>query len=121
MSAGNQLGELVVGLRTNHQIHSRRAVHDLLTFGLGDAAGDGDGHTALATCFLFLTHFTQATDFRIDLLGGLFTDMAGIQKNQIGALGLVGDFIAQRTQDIDHALAVIDVHLTAVSLNVELL
>jgi hypothetical protein len=40
--ARDQLGQPVIGLRPEHQIDQRRAAHDLLALGLGDAAGHAD-------------------------------------------------------------------------------
>ena len=41
---GEKLGQAVVGLRADDEIDGRRAAHDLLAFGLRDAAGDADHH-----------------------------------------------------------------------------
>jgi hypothetical protein len=35
-----RLGQAVIGLRAEHQIDDRRAAHDFLALGLGNAAGD---------------------------------------------------------------------------------
>jgi hypothetical protein len=70
---------------------------------------------------LRVLHLLDVAELGIDLLGGLLADVAGVQHHQVGALGVVDDAIAQRTQDIGHALAVIDVHLTAVGLDIEAL
>ncbi len=111
----------MIGLRSDDQVDGRGAVHDFLAFGLGDATRDGDGHAAFATRQLVFAHFLEPADFGIDLFGGLFADMAGIEQHQVGAGGLVGDLVAQRPQQIGHAFAVIDIHLTAVGLDMKLL
>jgi len=41
--AGDEIGEPMVALRSDHEIDMRRAAEDFLALGLGDAAGDGDG------------------------------------------------------------------------------
>jgi hypothetical protein len=120
VGAGDQLGQLVIGLGPDHQIDRRLAMHDLLALGLGHAAGHGDGHLAAGLGLAGL-HLLDVAELGIDLLGGLLADVAGVEHHQVGALGLVDDPIAQRTQDIGHALAVIDVHLTAVGLDIEAL
>ena len=120
MGAGDQFRQLVVGLRANDEIHRRLAAHDLLALGLGDAAGDGDGHGPAPGRLGQLQRLDPA-QFGIGLLGGLFADVAGVEHHQIGAFGGVGQPIAQRGQDIGHPLAVIDVHLTAVGLDIEAL
>jgi hypothetical protein len=43
--------------------------------------------------------------------------VAGIEDDEVGIVGGVGLGIAAASQRFHHALAVIDVHLTAVSLN----
>ena len=42
--AGQQFGQLVIGLGPDHEIDGGLAAHDFLALGLGDAAGNGDGH-----------------------------------------------------------------------------
>ena len=102
------------------EIDRRRAIHDLLTFGLRHAAGDGDGHAPFARRDLFFAQLLQPPDLGIDLFGGLFTDMAGVEQHKIRAFGPVGNLVSQRTQKVEHPLAVIDIHLTAIGLDVEL-
>ncbi len=121
VGAGDQLGELMVGLRPNDQVHGRLAAHDLLALGLGDAAGDGDGHAGSALGDLRLAHLLQLAELGIDLLGGLLADVAGVEHHQVRALRPIGHGIAQRRQHVGHPLAVIDVHLTAVGLDKEAL
>jgi hypothetical protein len=116
----NQLGQLVIGLGPDHQVHRRLTPHDLLALGLGHAAGHGDGHGS-AGLGLAALHQLDLAKLGIDLLGGLLANVAGVEHHQVRALRLVGHGIAQRAQDIGHALAVIDVHLTAVGLDVEAL
>ncbi len=108
----------MVGLRTDDQVDHRGAAHDLLALGLGHAAGDGDLQGAAARGAALL-HLADAAQLGIDLLGGLLTDVAGVQHHQVRVVRLGGQGVAQRAQDIGHALAVVDVHLTAVGLDVE--
>ena len=120
MRASDKFGQLVIGLRSDNQIHRLLADHDLFALGLGHAAGHHDHHRR-AGRDAGLLHLLDIAKLGIDLLGGLFTDVAGVQHHQIGALGLIRHAIAQRRKDVGHALAVIDVHLTAVGLDVEAL
>ena len=41
----------------------------------------------------------QPADLRIDLLGGLFPDVAGIQEEEIGVFGALGRRVSSRRQD----------------------
>ncbi len=118
MCARDQFRQLVIGLRADDQVDRGGAVHDFLALGLGHTAGDGDRHAAFTARFLLFAHLLEAADFGIDLLGCLFTYMACIEQDEVGPFGAVGHLIAQRTQDIGHAFAVIDVHLTAIGLDV---
>src|SRR5688572_29515906 len=56
-----------------------------------------------------------------NLLFGLIANAAGVVKQQIGFGGALGLRIATRKQRADHFLRVVDVHLTAKRLDVELL
>jgi hypothetical protein len=109
---GNHFGQAVIGLRPDHDFHRRRARHDFLALGLGDAAGHRDQrHAAIVTA--------QAADIGIDLFGGLFADMAGVEHDQIGAIALGRGGHALGGEQFGHALAVIDVHLAAEALDVK--
>ncbi len=44
-----QIGQAVIGLRAEHQVHGFGAAGDLLALGLGDAAGDADDEVAAAS------------------------------------------------------------------------
>ena len=114
--AGQKLGQLVIGLGTDDDIDGRLTPHDLLALGLGDAAGDGDGQVP-AGLAPDIAHLAQLAELGIDLLGRLLADVASVQDDEVGGLHVVGDAITQRAQHIGHALAVIDVHLTAVGLD----
>jgi hypothetical protein len=115
--AGQKLGQLVIGLGPDDEVYGGLATHDLLALGLGDAAGDGDGHGPQTGLGLFGFHLLQLPELGIDLLGRLLADVAGVQDDEVGALGRVGRGIAERAQHVGHALAVIDIHLAAVCLD----
>ena len=64
---------------------------------------------------------TEPTKFRIDLLGRLFADVAGVQQDHVRVVGPVGLDIPLPAHGLGHAFAVVDVHLTAVGLDKKLL
>ncbi len=68
----------MIGLRAKDQIHRRSAGHDLLALGLGDAAGDADQHL-FGAGLTFVAEIANAAEFGIDLFGGLFANVAGVQ------------------------------------------
>ena len=107
----------MIGLRADHQIDGRLPAHDLLALGLGDTAGHGDGHGPLPCRRPLFLQDPQLAEFGIDLFGRLLADVAGVQDDEISTLGRIRRRIAQRTQHIGHALAVIDIHLAAVGLD----
>ena len=117
---GHQRSQAVIGLRTEDQIDLGRAAKDLLAFGLGDAAGHGDHHPAAAFGPGRLEP-AQAAELGKDLLAGLLADMAGVQDHEVRRLRRLRRAIAERRQDVRHPQGVVDVHLTAVGLDVELL
>ena len=116
--AAQQVGQVLVGLRPEHQVDGRRAAHHLLALGLGDAAADSNQHAAAGAGLLFLQQ-AQPADFRIDLFGRFLADMAGIEDHQVGVFRRIRRLIAQRRQDVGHARRVIDVHLAAIGLDMQ--
>ena len=113
-------GQAVIGLGTEHQIDGRGAAAHLLALGLCDAAGHADNEVLTPAGF-FLLQFAQTAKLRIDLLGRLFADVAGIQNDNVGLFGRIHLGIARRGHDIDHAGRIIDIHLAAIGLYEDLL
>ncbi len=111
----HQFGQVVIGLRPHDDIDPG-AADDLFALGLGDAAGDRD-HRLRAP--VGTRALPQAADVRIDLLGRLLADVAGVEHDEIGGLALGGGGHALRGHQLGHALAVIDVHLAAERLDLE--
>ena len=105
----DQIGQVVIRLWSHDDIDAG-AARDLLAFGLRDAAGHRD-HRVDAV-------LPQAADVRIDLLGRLFADVAGVEHDEVGCIGVVGGGQALRRHQFAHPLAVIDVHLAAERLDV---
>ena len=112
-----QLGQAVVGLRAEHQIDAALgATGDLLALGLRHAAGDADHEVAAV-----LAQLGEPAELGEHLLARLFADVAGVEHDEIGIVDGLRRLIAMGRQRIGHAVAVIDIHLTAVGLDEELL
>jgi hypothetical protein len=62
----------------------------------------------------------EPPQLRINLLRRLLANVAGIEDNQVGGGDILDRHIAGGRHDIRHARGVVDVHLAAVSLDVEL-
>ena len=118
VGAGDQLGQLVVGLGAHDEVDGGLTAQDLLALRLGHAAGDRDGHGPARRGPLGLQGL-QLAQLGIDLLGRLLADMAGVQDDKVGLLRPLGHGVAQGRQNVRHALAVIDVHLAAIGADVE--
>ena len=110
----------MVGLRANHEVDDGSAVDDLLAFGLGNATSDRD-RRAKARRLAIGLDAADATELRIDLLGGLFANVASIQNHKVRVLESRRFLEPDRRQRLDDALAVIDIHLTAKRLDENLL
>ena len=110
----------MIGLRAEDHVDEGRAMGDLIALGLRHATGDAE-QQGFALGVLLLLQFAQATEIGIDLLRRFFADMAGVEDHHVGRGRRVGKRVAERRQDIRHPRGVIDVHLAAVGLDVELL
>ncbi len=104
----------MVVLRPDDEIDDRRAGDDLLALRLRDAAGDRD-LDILADGASGLLHLAHPAKLGIDLLGGLFANMAGVEDHKIGILHLRRLDIAFGRERIGHAGRVIDIHLAAIA------
>ena len=90
-AAGQQLRQAMIGLRADDDVDERRALHQELALGLGDATGDGQDHVAAGAVAPRFAQPAQAAELGIDLLGRLLADMAGIQHDEIGIVGASTD------------------------------
>jgi hypothetical protein len=117
--ARQQLGEPVIALRTDHEIDHRRAAHDLLTLGLGDATRDCDRDVAPVRARLAL-HHAQAAELGIDLFGRLLADVAGVQDDEVRVLRRGGLDVPLGCQQVRHTMGIVDVHLATVGFDVKL-
>ena len=117
--ARNQLAQPMIALRPHHQVDRRRASQDLGTLGLGDAARNRDDR-ALARPRPLRLHLADAPQVGIDLLGRLLADMAGVEDDDVGVLGRIRHGEAVASQQLGHALGVVDVHLATERLDEDL-
>src|SRR5262249_5356498 len=116
---GEQTGQAMIALRADDEIDRRRAPDDLLTFGLGDAARNGDGHAAPVARGSGFERADTA-ELGIDLVRGLLADVAGIKGDEIGVLELCRLGGALGRQHVRHTMGIVDVHLAAEGFDVEL-
>ena len=112
---GHHLGQAVVVLAAHDQIDQRHPAHDLLALGLRDTARDTDRQARFR-----LLEGAQPAQIGIDLFGGLFADVTGVEQHHVRLGRIIGQGIALHAHRLGHALAVIDVHLTAIGLDVQL-
>ncbi len=107
--------QAVIGLRTDDKVNQRHAAQDLGPLGLGHTARNADFHLGPRRL-----EFAQPTQIGVKLFRSLFADVAGVDQHHIGVVGGLGGDIAIRAHGLGHALAVINVHLTAVGLDEQL-
>ena len=115
----HHLCQVLVVLRSEDDIDERCTALYFLAFGLGDTTADTDQHGP-ATAGRGILHGAQASEFRIDLLRRFFTDMTGVEDDQIRRLGRRRHLKAHRRQDVRHARGIVDVHLAAIGFNEKL-
>ena len=106
----------MIALRTDHQINHRLTFDDFFALGLCHTTG----HTDLQIGVRGLQPLEPA-QFGVDLFGRFFTNMAGVEQNHIRVIGGRRFDIAFAAQRFGHAFAVVDVHLTAIGLDIKLL
>ena len=110
---------MMIALRADHDVDDRRAADDLRALGLRDAAGDRDAHLATVARG-FVLGDAQPAEFGIDFFGSLFADVAGVEDDEIRIVGAGGLDKAFRRQRVHHALRIVDVHLAAIGLDMQL-
>ena len=119
LGALQHVRQAVVALRPDHEIDRALTADDLGALGLRDAAGDGDFHVASLQRGFLLEH-AHAAELGIDLLGRLLADVAGVEDDQVGVVRRGGLDEALGGQRVRHTMRIVDVHLAAVGLDVEL-
>ena len=113
----DQLRQAVQGLRTEHDIHVRRALHDDGPFLACHATPHADDEVRAR-----LFQFAQAAKGVKHAFLRVFTHRAGVEQNDVGLRGIVGFFECRgRSHDVGHFGRVVLVHLAAVSADIELL
>ncbi len=109
--------QAVQGLRAEHHVHVRRAVADRRAFLAGHATADGDHHVRVGQF-----QFAPAAELGVHPVLGALANRAGIEQDHVGVFSASGDFQGLMfTQQIDHARAVVLVHLATVGFDVKLL
>ena len=112
----DQLRQTVQGLRTEDEVHIRRARDDGSAFLRGHAAADADHH-AFLMLFVALPAAELAEDFFLRLLA----DRAGVDQDDVGLAFIEGEFQAVRSlEHVGHLGRVVLVHLAAVGLDEKL-
>ncbi|MCY1298235.1 hypothetical protein D9M70_477100 [compost metagenome] len=109
--------QAVQGLRAEHHVDVGRALADGGAFLAGHAAADADHQFRV-----LLLQLAPAAKLRKHLFLRLLADRAGIEQDHVGFFRMRGDF--QRlmlAEQVDHARAVVLVHLAAVGFDIELL
>ncbi len=96
---------------------SRRRIS--VAFRLRHAAGDAEQHVA-AFELLRLLDLADAAKFGINFLGGLLTDVAGVDQDEVGVFQNLRPGIAFGGQLVGHALRIVDIHLAAIGLDEDL-
>ena len=112
---GLKLGQAVIALRADNQIDHRLTAHDLFALGLGHTARDTDFQIGLFRLQPFVT-----AQLRVYLFRRFFADVAGVQQDHIRVIGRIRGHIAFAGQRFGHTLTVVNVHLTAISLDIQL-
>ena len=69
-----------------------------------------------ASCFMH----ADAAELGIDLLGRLLADVAGVEDDEVGVVGRRGLGIALGRERVRHTMRIVDVHLAAERLDMDL-
>jgi len=97
----------------------RPAADDFLPFRLRDAARNRHGHAPALFSRAFLD-LPDPAELGIDLLGSLFPDVAGVQDDDVGVFRTRGFYESAGRQSVRHPLRIVDVHLAAERLDMDL-
>ncbi|MGY3630616.1 hypothetical protein ACVWWI_007547 [Bradyrhizobium sp. USDA 3686] len=108
-----QLRQMMIALRSHHDVDRGCTAHDLLALGLCHAACDRDLHGTPVARGGVLGD-AQAAELRIDLFRGLLADMAGVEDDEVGVISAGRLHESFRGQRVHHALGIVDVHLAAI-------
>ncbi|MNP28625.1 hypothetical protein D3C76_1216000 [compost metagenome] len=109
--------QAVQGLRAEDNVDVRRAIANGRAFLAGHATADGDHHVRVGQL-----QFAPAPELGVDAVLRTFADRAGVEQDDVGVFSARGDFQGLVfAQQIDHARAVVLVHLATVGFDVKLL
>ncbi|VVO44870.1 hypothetical protein PS726_06480 [Pseudomonas fluorescens] len=109
--------QAVQGLRTENHVHIGGAIADGGAFLAGHATADGDYHVRVGQFQL-----APATELGIHAILCALADRTGVEQDHVGVFSAGGDFQGLMfAQQIDHARAVVLVHLATVGFDVKLL
>ncbi len=113
----DHLRQTVQGLRAEDHVDIGRAVADRRAFLAGHAAADTNYQVRVGQLQL-----TPAAELGEHLVLRLLADRAGIEQDHVGVFGLFRDLQGlMLAQQVDHARAVVLVHLATVGFDIELL
>jgi len=104
---GNHLGEAEIVVGAEHQVHRLLAVENPLAFLLRHTPCHPDNQAPVSRL-----EAAQAADEAVHLVLRVVPYRAGVEENQRGFLGPLGERIAMLLQHLRHAEAVMFVHLT---------
>jgi hypothetical protein len=116
----NHLGQAMIHLRPDNDVHGLGLSQHLLAFCLRYATGNGNDQLSPITGTLALQD-TQTPQFRVDLLCCLLANVARVKDDEVCILRRIGAHISMRRHDVCHAGRVILVHLAAIRLDEDLL
>src|SRR5450830_114147 len=109
--------QAVQGLRAEDHVDIGGAVANGGAFLAGDAAADGDHHLRIRQF-----QFAPAAQLGVDPVLGALADRAGVEQDDVRVFSAGGDFQGLVfAQQVDHARAVVLVHLATVGFDVKLL
>ena len=111
---GDELGQRVDAVHAEHEVYvgvaPAQLFHDVLL--VGHAAAEADDEAVL-----LLFQALEGAHVTEDTLLGVLTDGAGVEKDEVGVLGLVTQAVADVHQHTLDALAVVDILLAAVAVD----
>ena len=107
----------MVSQRAGSKVDKRRTFPDLLVFRLDNTADNAD-NSAFPFGSPFFSDEVEASEVRKDFFRRFFTNVAGVEDNEIGIPDGRGFRIAERLQDVGYPSRIIDIHLAAKSFNI---
>ena len=120
IGTAHKLRQPVIGLRPDNDIDPWRAAGDFLALCLGNAASNSDGDIASLLVTGMFFHHPETAQLGEDLLRRLLANVAGVEDDHVRPVRLRCRRIAERRQNICHAIGIIDIHLAPVGLDEQL-